>query len=121
MKKSFYKGLLVLVLAAALSAFTTRRNLVNPDDKIWFDPNWAYLFQYFGTTTEALDYFGGHLAGSTALSVGFLYNRSMLPPVGNPFDTIAYNGYTGEPTYGTELKLDIYGNPALDPNEMIFE
>ena len=114
-------GLYAFILAAGTSAFTTKKE-ATLSPLIWFDPNVSYQFQYYGTLPDAMTNIGGYpYPGTLIISAGFYFWRSTNPTNSNPFDTIVYGAWSGNPTYGTTLKLNEDGYPVLQSDEFLWE
>jgi hypothetical protein len=120
-KRTLVIGLCAFILAAGTSAFTAKKEAaLSP--LIWFDPNVSYQFQYFGTVPDAMTNIGGYpYPGTLVISEGFYYWRDTNPYNSNPFATIVYGPLSGNPSYGTELKLDDDGYPMLYTDERLWE
>jgi hypothetical protein len=112
-------GIAAIAIAAITSAFTTRQSL-GIYDQLWFNPTDDYAFQFYGTTTEAMDFLGATTALSIyPASVGYLYVRHLYPYHVNPFAHIEYDAFTLDPTYGSTLRMTS-GYPSFPEDEQLY-
>jgi hypothetical protein len=119
-KRNFMVGIIALLFAAGTSAFTAKREAL-ADPLVWFDPNSLYFFHYYGTLYDAVNFFGADpVGGNYIMSEGFFFYRNAYPSNANPFATVVYDAWSGDPSYGTELKLTSGGLPRFAADYLLW-